>query len=251
MDLLVIPTYQEARTIAGLLERIQAAPDLENFHVLVVDDASPDGTGAVVRGFPSYGDRVLLLERGGKDGLGTAYRAGFAWAEQHGYGVVVQMDADGSHPPESVTALVAALEDADVAIGSRYIPGGRTVNWPWHRLLISRVGNAYVRLLLGLPVRDATAGFRAYRPGVLAVIAPDGTEASGYSFQIETTLRASEAGLRIAEVPITFVERQEGASRMTASIAVEALWRVFTWRFLGRHGGAPYAVRNPAERGSA
>ena len=233
MDLIVIPTYQEARTISGLLARIQGLPELDTFHVLVVDDASPDETAAVVRAVPSYGDRVLLLERGGKDGLGAAYRAGFAWAEQHGYDVVVQMDADGSHPPESVAALVAALEDADVAIGSRYVPGGRTVHWPWHRRLVSRVGNAYVRLLLGLPVRDCTAGFRAYRPGVLAAIAADGTEASGYSFQVETTWRASRLGLRLVEVPITFVERQEGASKMTAAIAVEALWRVFTWRFLG------------------
>ena len=232
MDLIVIPTYQEARTISGLLARIQGLPELDTFRVLVVDDASPDETAAVVRAVPAYGDRVLLLERGGKDGLGAAYRAGFAWAERHGYDVVVQMDADGSHPPESVGSLVAALRDADVAIGSRYVPGGRTVNWPWHRQLISRVGNAYVRLLLGLSVLDCTAGFRAYRPGVLAAIAADGTDASGYSFQVETTWRASRSGLRLVEVPITFVERQEGTSKMTPAIAVEALWRVFTWRFV-------------------
>ena len=133
MDLIVIPTYQEARSIPVLLDRIRAVPGLDTFHVLVVDDGSPDGTADVVRADPSYGDRVLLLERSGKGGLGAAYRAGFAWADRHGYAVVVQMDADGSHPPESLPALVAALQDADVAIGSRYVPGGRTVNWPWHR----------------------------------------------------------------------------------------------------------------------
>ncbi len=251
MDLIVIPTYQEARTVTGLLHRILEDPALDTFHVLVVDDASPDGTAAVVRASPSYGERVLLLERGGKDGLGAAYRAGFAWAEQRGYSVVVQMDADGSHPPESVADLVVALEDADVAIGSRYVPGGRTVNWPWHRKLISRAGNAYVRLLLGLPVRDCTAGFRAYRPGVLAAIAPDGTEASGYSFQIETTWRATTSGLRITEVPITFVERQEGDSKMSAAIAVEALWRVFTWRFLARPAGIGQRLQDLDEQVSA
>ncbi|GAA4692123.1 polyprenol monophosphomannose synthase [Nocardioides conyzicola] len=232
MDLIVIPTYQEAATVTGLVDRILGVADLASFHVLVVDDASPDGTADIVRAHPAYGDRLLLLRRAGKDGLGTAYRDGFAWAEQHGYAVVVQMDADGSHPPESVPDLVDALREADVAIGSRYVPGGRTVNWPWRRRLVSRAGNLYVQFLLGLPVRDATAGFRAYRPGVLAAIAPDGTEASGYSFQIETTWRATRSGLRLVEVPITFVERQQGSSKMTTSIAVEALWRVFAWRFL-------------------
>jgi dolichol-phosphate mannosyltransferase len=248
MDLIIIPTYQEARAITGLVERILDIPELDTFHVLVVDDASPDGTGAVVREHPSYGDRVQLLERGGKAGLGAAYRAGFVWAEQHGFDVVVQMDADGSHPPESVLALVDALVGADVAIGSRYVPGGRTVDWSWRRRLISRIGNAYVRLMLGLPVRDCTAGFRAYRPGVLAAIAADDTEASGYSFQIETTWRASELGLRIIEVPITFVEREEGASKMTPSIAVEALWRVFAWRFLARPPGVGDTPRHLDEQ---
>ncbi|MBZ5737176.1 polyprenol monophosphomannose synthase [Nocardioides mangrovi] len=231
MDLIVIPTYEERASIGPLLDRIQAVPDLDRFRVLVVDDASPDGTPDVVRAHASYGDRVLLLERGGKDGLGAAYRAGFAWAREHGAGIVVQMDADGSHQPESVPALVVALEDADLAIGSRYVAGGRTVDWPWHRRLVSRVGNAYVRLVLGLPVHDCTAGFRAYRSDALARIATSGTEADGYSFQIETTWRATRLGLRIAEVPITFVERREGASKMTAAIVREALWRVLTWRF--------------------
>jgi len=247
MDLIVIPTYDEASTIGSLLDRIQAIRALDRFHVLVVDDASPDGTADAVRAHPSYGDRVLLLERGGKEGLGAAYRAAFAWAQRHEVGVVVQMDADGSHQPETVPALVAALEDSDVAIGSRYVPGGRTVDWSWQRRLVSRVGNAYVRLVLGLPVHDCTAGFRAYRAEALMVLAAGETEADGYSFQIETTWRATRLGLRVVEVPITFVERQAGASKMTSAIVREALWRVLVWRFRrGRAGALVPTVRGIA-----
>lgn len=246
MDLIVIPTYEEARTVPGLLDRIIQNPDLDRFHVLVVDDASPDGTALAVRAHASYGDRVLLLERGGKEGLGVAYRAAFAWASEHGAQVVVQMDADGSHQPESVPALVAALEEADVAIGSRYVPGGRTVDWPWHRRLVSRVGNTYVRVVLGLPVRDCTAGFRAFAPGVANRVATAGSHADGYSFQIETTWYAARLGLRVAEVPITFVERREGASKMTAAIVVEALWRVLTWRLRDGSARRPRLVRHAA-----
>ncbi len=230
MDLVVIPTYEEAATIGPLLDRIRATPGLERFRVLVVDDASPDGTAAVVRAHASYGDQVHLLERTGKDGLGAAYRAAFAWVLERGAGVVVQMDADGSHRPEDVPALVAALDHADLVIGSRYAPGGRTVDWPWHRRAVSRAGNAYVRAVLGRPGRDCTAGFRAYRGDALARIAAGGTEADGYAFQVETTLRATRLGLRVAEVPIVFEERRVGASKMTTAIAVEALWRVAGWR---------------------
>jgi dolichol-phosphate mannosyltransferase len=231
MDLIVIPTYEEADSISSLLDRILATPGLDRFHVLVVDDASPDGTAALVRAHPSYGDRVRLLERPAKTGLGAAYRTAFAWAQHHEVGTLVQMDADGSHQPEAVPSLVAALRDADLVIGSRYVPGGRTVDWSRRRRLVSRVGNTYVRLVLGLPVRDCTAGFRAYRRRALDELAAGGTESGGYAFQIETTWRAAHLGLRIEEVPITFVERREGASKMTTSIVLEAVWRVLQWRY--------------------
>ena len=230
MNLIVVPTYQEALTIGGLLDNIVGEPTLGHFHVLVVDDASPDGTADVVRAHPDHGIRVYLLNREGKSGLGPAYRAGFAWARNRGYDVVVQMDADGSHPVDAVPRLVRALDDADVAIGSRYVPGGRTVDWPWHRRVVSRSGNAYVRAVLGLPVHDCTAGFRAYRREALALLSDDGTHAGGYSFQIESTWQAARRGMRIAEIPITFVERRAGQSKMSTAIVVEALWRVLLWR---------------------
>ena len=230
MNLIVVPTYQEALTIGGLLDRLLGESALGDFHVLVVDDASPDGTASMVAAHPAYRTRVHLLNRPNKAGLGPAYRAGFAWAREHGFEVVVQMDADGSHPVDAVPRMVAALGEADLVIGSRYVAHGRTVGWPWHRRLISRGGNLYVRVVLGLPVRDCTAGFRAYRPRALAVLADGGTRASGYSFQIETTWRAVRHGLRVTEVPITFVERQLGKSKMSTGIAVEALWRILGWR---------------------
>jgi dolichol-phosphate mannosyltransferase len=230
VNLIVVPTYEEALTIGGLLDSIIGEPTLARFRVLVVDDASPDGTAKVVRAHPDYGTRVHLLNRSGKSGLGPAYRAGFAWARDRGYDVVVQMDADGSHPVDAVPTLVAALEDADVAIGSRYVPGGRTVDWSWLRRLVSRAGNAYVRMMLGLPVHDCTAGFRAYRRAALALLSDDGTHAGGYSFQIESTWLAARRGMRMAEVPITFAERQAGQSKMSTAIVIEALWRVLLWR---------------------
>ncbi|MGY2703848.1 polyprenol monophosphomannose synthase [Nocardioides sp. HB32] len=230
MNLIVVPTYQEALTIRSLLDHLLEVAALADFHVLVVDDASPDGTASRVAAHPSYRSRVHLLNRPNKAGLGPAYRAGFAWAREQGFEVVVQMDADGSHPVDAVPRLVAALDDADLTIGSRYVPHGCTVGSPWHRRLISRAGNAYVRLVLALPVHDCTAGFRAYRPRALAVLAEEGTHAGGYSFQIETTWQAARQGLRMVEVPITFVERQVGSSKMSTAIAVEALWRVLAWR---------------------
>jgi dolichol-phosphate mannosyltransferase len=230
VNLIVVPTYEEALTVVELLDNILAEPALGGFHVLVVDDATPDGTAAAVRAHPCYGRQVHLLNRAGKAGLGPAYRAGFAWARAGDYDIVVQMDADGSHPVDAVPRLVAALEHADVAIGSRYIPGGCTVDWSWHRRLVSRAGNSYVRMVLGLPVHDCTAGFKAYRRAALAALSDGGTHASGYSFQIESTLLAAQHGMRITEVPITFVERQAGKSKMSTAIAVEAVWQVLLWR---------------------
>lgn len=227
--LVVIPTYQEADNIARVLDRTLVAAAVD---ILVVDDGSPDGTADLVRSHDSYGDRVHLLERPGKAGLGAAYRAGFGWALEHGHPVVVQMDADLSHPPERIPALLAALADHDVVVGSRYVPGGAVRDWPLARRAISRGGNAYVRLVLGLTVRDATAGFKAFRAEALESIGALDSESDGYCFQIENTWRAARLGLRLTEVPITFTDRMAGTSKMSSGIVTEALWRVLMWRWV-------------------
>jgi len=235
-SVVVIPTYDEADSVLEAIDRVLAATEA---HVLIVDDSSPDGTGDLVRAHPQFGDRVFLLERAGKLGLGAAYRAGFAWAEEHGYPVIAQMDADLSHPPETLPAMLARCRDygaggsADLVIGSRYVPGGGTENWPWQRRMISRGGNLYVRLLLRLPVRDATAGFRVYSAEALRRCTVADSESTGYAFQVENTWRAHRAGLVIAEHPIVFVERRLGQSKMTAKIAREAMLRVLMWRVNG------------------
>lgn len=226
--LVIIPTYQEAGNITQVLDRVlAAAPSVD---VLVVDDDSPDGTGALVTTHPEFCGRVSLLRRRPKSGLGVAYRAGYAEALDTGYDAVIQMDADLSHSPEDVPVLLTALEQADVVIGSRYVPGGHTVGWPLSRRLISWAGNLYVRATLGLPVRDATAGFRAFRASALTAIDVLHSHSDGYAFQIETTWRARRRGLRIVEVPITFTERVAGASKMSTAIALEALVNVLGWR---------------------
>ena len=225
---IIIPTYNEAGNIVSLLDAVlSATPDAD---ILVVDDSSPDGTGQLVLQHREFMDRVFLLKRAEKEGLGAAYRAGFGWALVKGYTELVQMDADFSHPPARIPALLAALDHADVAIGSRYVRGGGVVNWPWTRKLISRAGNLYVRLILGVGVRDATAGFRAYHASELMRLGALNATSNGYCFQIENTWRASRLGMRIVEVPITFADRTAGSSKMTASIAREALLRVLSWR---------------------
>jgi dolichol-phosphate mannosyltransferase len=225
----VIPTYNEAEGITTVLDAsLETMPDLT---VLVVDDTSPDGTAERVLRHPEYGVRVLLLSRTSKDGLGAAYRSGFQWALDHGYDQIAQMDADMSHPPARLPALFTALEEHDVAVGSRYTRGGRIHNWSWSRRLISWGGNVYVRVVLGLPVRDATAGFKAFRKEALEEIGAVTSESNGYCFQIENTWRASRRGLRLAEVPITFTDRTIGESKMTRDIVVEAMARVLGWRW--------------------
>jgi dolichol-phosphate mannosyltransferase len=229
----VIPTYDEADNITRVLDAVLTA--LPGADVLVVDDRSPDGTADLVRAHPAFsptrsGGRVRLLEREDKQGLGAAYRAGFAWCLEQRYGAVVQMDADLSHPPERLPALVATLEDADVAVGSRYVPGGHISNWSAGRRLVSWAGNTYVRLVLDLPVRDSTAGFKAFRADALRAIGATDSASNGYCFQIENTWRASRLGLRVVEVPITFTDRVAGRSKMAGRIVAEALWRVLTWR---------------------
>jgi dolichol-phosphate mannosyltransferase len=227
-SIVIVPTYNEAEGIVTMLDRLLgAAPDVD---ILVVDDNSPDGTARLVTAHREYNHRLYLLSRLQKDGLGAAYRAGFSWALAGSYEAVVQMDADLSHPPERVPALLAALEHVDVAIGSRYVRGGNVRNWPLSRRVISRGGNIYVRLVLGIPVHDATAGFKAFRRDALAAIGAVHSESNGYCFQIENTWRASRLGLSMAEVPITFTDRAVGTSKMTSDIVREAMLRVLTWR---------------------
>jgi dolichol-phosphate mannosyltransferase len=226
--LVVIPTYNERQSLPGVIDRLrQAVPGAD---VLVVDDASPDGTGAWADLRAAEDDQVHVLHRTGKQGLGTAYLQGFDWALGRGYGVVVEMDADGSHRPEQLSYLLRAVaHGADRAIGSRWVKGGEVVNWPLHRELLSRGGNLYVQLALGLSVRDATAGFRAYRAALLRRLDLDGVQARGYGFQVDMTRRAVAAGAKVVEVPISFVERQLGQSKMSGSIVKEAMWLVTKW----------------------
>ena len=227
----VIPTYNEAGSIEKVLERVLAAdPRVE---AVVVDDGSPDGTAALVRAVAAADERVHLLERGAKQGLGAAYRAGFAWGLERGYDAMVEMDADLSHPPERLPALLDGLDRADLVIGSRYVRGGRTVNWSPLRRAISRGGNAYVRLALRLPVHDATAGYRAYRRAVLETLPVEAVQSNGYCFQVEMAHRTWQEGFRVLEIPITFTDRTAGVSKMSRQIVAEALWRVTLWAASG------------------
>jgi len=225
--LVVIPTYEERDNLGPVLSRLHAAvPDAD---VLVVDDASPDGTGELADELAAADRRIRVLHREGKSGLGAAYLAGFAAALADGYEVVVEMDADGSHPPEDLPALLAALEDADVVLGSRYVAGGTVRNWPAHRQLLSRGANLYSRLALGVPIKDITAGFRVFRRQVLQELDLAEVSSQGYCFQIDMAWRAAQAGFRVREVPITFTERERGASKMSGAIVVEAFCRVAGW----------------------
>jgi dolichol-phosphate mannosyltransferase len=229
--LVVIPTYNEIDSIERVIARVLAAD--RRAEVLVVDDSSPDGTGDLVAKLASDEPRVHLLRRGGKQGLGVAYRAGFAWGIERDYDALVEMDADMSHPPERLPALLEGLGRADLVIGSRYVPGGATANWSPLRKLISRGGNAYVRVALGLPVHDATAGYRAYRREVLEALPVSAVASNGYCFQVEMAHRTWQEGFRVVEVPITFTERTSGVSKMNQRIVAEALLRVAAWAVTG------------------
>lgn len=223
----VIPTYQEAESLPGVVHRLrQSVPDAD---VLVVDDASPDGTGELADAMAAADPAIHVLHRPGKQGLGVAYVAGFRWALDAGYTVIVEMDADGSHLPEELPRLLSAVGDADLVIGSRWVAGGSVERWPWHRQLLSRGGNTYTRIALGLPVADATAGFRAYRASTLDALHLDDVASHGYCFQVDMAWRTHRAGGSIREVPIRFVERAEGSSKMSRRIVGEALVRVTVW----------------------
>ncbi|MET8143765.1 polyprenol monophosphomannose synthase [Sphaerisporangium sp. NPDC005288] len=226
--LVIVPTYNERENLPMIIERLRAA--VPEAHLLVADDNSPDGTGEIADGLAAEDDHVHVLHRPGKQGLGAAYIAGFRWGLAEGFDVLVEMDADGSHSPEELPRLLDALaQGADLVIGSRYVPGGELVNWPASRKALSKGANIYVRLMLGVPTHDTTAGFRAYRASALEKIALDEVQSQGYCFQVDLTLRTVRQGLRVAEVPITFVERTAGASKMSRAVFAEALWLVTVW----------------------
>ncbi|HEV7973700.1 polyprenol monophosphomannose synthase [Amycolatopsis sp.] len=225
--LVVIPTYNERENLGPIVKRLHTA--LPKVHVLVVDDGSPDGTGELADELSDADERVNVMHRTEKAGLGAAYVAGFRWALERDYATIVEMDADGSHGPEDLPRMLEALEDADLVVGSRYVPGGSVVNWPKRRELLSRGGNLYSRVALGVKVNDITAGFRAYRREVLGKLDLDAIASHGYCFQIDLTWRTDEAGFEIVEVPITFTERAIGESKMSGSIVREAVIRVGSW----------------------
>lgn len=229
--LVVIPTYNERDNLGPIIERLHAV--LPTVEVLVVDDGSPDGTGAYADSLAAEDGRTHVLHRTEKTGLGAAYVAGFRWGLRQGYAVLIEMDADGSHAPEDLPRLLDALGDADLVLGSRYVPGGRVVNWPARRQLLSRGGNVYSKLALGVPINDITGGFRAYRRAVLDRLPLGEVASHGYCFQVDLAWRTVKAGFRVVEVPITFTERVRGESKMSGSIVREALFRVTRWG-LGR-----------------
>ncbi len=235
--LVIVPTYDEAENIRTAVASVLGA--LPTAHVLVVDDGSPDGTADIVRTVAADDDRVHLLERSGKGGLGTAYVAGFRWGLERGYPLLVEFDADGSHPADRLPALVDAVhadERVALAIGSRWVRGGSVVDWPLRREVLSRGANTYARLALGIGVRDVTAGFRVYRAEVLRRMDLDGVDSKGYCFQVDMTLRVDELGGRIVEVPIRFRDRVHGVSKMSGGIVAEAMLRVTQWGLQRRFG---------------
>lgn len=230
--LTIIPTYNEIESLPRTLDRLRAA--VPESDVLVVDDASPDGTGRWADEAAASDPQVNVLHRTQKNGLGGAYIAGFRWGLERGYDVLVEMDADGSHQPEQLPRLLEAVDRADLVIGSRRVPGGKMVNWPAHRKLISACGSLYPRIMLGLNLTDVTAGYRAYRADTLRAIDLGDVQSKGYGFQVDMTFRTARLGKRIVEVPITFVEREYGESKMSGNIVTEAIFSVTKWGLQAR-----------------
>jgi len=242
--LVIIPTYNERENVAAIVARVRAAtPQVD---ILVVDDNSPDGTGEIAQGLAASDRAVHVLHRTGKTGLGSAYGAAFRWGLERGYAQLVEMDADGSHQPEQLSGLLAAADfGADVVLGSRWVAGGGVENWPAYRVLLSRGGSAYSRLVLGLPQRDVTGGYRVLSAHALRSIRLEDVQSQGYGFQVDLLFHAQRAGLRIVEVPITFVERERGVSKMTGGIVAEAMLRVTLWGI----GALPGRIRRFFHRG--
>ena len=225
----IIPTFNERESLAAIVGRVRSSvPEVE---ILIIDDNSPDGTGAIADELAAAEPKVQVMHRLGKEGLGAAYLAGFSWALQNSFDVVVEMDADGSHQPEQLPRLLAALRGADLVLGSRWIAGGGTENWSKGREILSRGGNFYTRTMLGVPLHDATGGYRAFRADTLRKLDLHDVASQGYCFQVDLAWRAVQRGLVVTEVPITFVERAAGTSKMSQRIVVEALWRVTVWVF--------------------
>ncbi|MDZ7577754.1 MAG: polyprenol monophosphomannose synthase [Candidatus Nanopelagicales bacterium] len=230
--LVVIPTYDEKENLERITARVRVAvPEAD---ILVADDNSPDGTGAIADLLASSDEHLHVMHRLGKEGLGAAYLAGFEWALDREYEVIVEMDADGSHKPEELPLLLDRLRTADLVLGSRWVRGGQVVNWPKSREILSRGGNTYTRLALKLPLRDSTGGYRAFRAGTLRTLDLSSVGSAGYIFQVDLAYRAVAAGMTVAEVPITFEERELGTSKMNQRIVTEALWRVTVWGFRKR-----------------
>ncbi len=230
----LIPTYNERDNLPGIVARVRA--NVPAADVFVLDDGSPDGTGQIADGIAASDPQVHVVHRTSKEGLGKAYLAGFAIVLERGYDAAVEMDADGSHLPEQLPSLLAALGEADVVIGARWVKGGEVRNWPVRRKVLSLGANVYTKVLLGMSVNDATAGYRAYRSSALRTMGLQGVESQGYCFQIDLTLRAVRAGLTVVEVPITFVEREVGVSKMGQDIVREALTSVTRWGIEHRLG---------------
>src|SRR5215212_3210141 len=225
--LVIIPTYNESENITRILSRTRkAVPDA---HILVADDNSPDGTGKLADEIAVSDGHVHVMHRLGKEGLGAAYLAGFEWGLNEGYQVLVEMDADGSHQPEQLPELLNALTDADLVLGSRWVKGGDVLNWPKSREILSRGGNLWTRIALGIPLRDATGGYRAFRRKTLLELGLDNVASAGYCFQVDLAWRALKAGFRVVEVPITFIEREYGDSKMSQKIVIEALALTTMW----------------------
>jgi dolichol-phosphate mannosyltransferase len=233
-SLIIIPTFNEVENIAKLIHDIKAVDS--NLHVLVVDDNSPDGTAQRVNMLKQEIDDIYLIEREGKKGLGTAYVAGFKFALQNGYEYIFEMDADFSHDPKEIPSFIKAMDDADLVIGSRYIKGVNVVNWPLSRLLLSYFANQYTRIITGLPVCDATAGYKCIRRNVLQAIDLADIHSGGYSFQIEMNFKAWKKGFRIKEIPIIFIDRALGKSKMSKKIVREAIWMVWKLKFKSMFG---------------
>lgn len=252
--LAVVPTYDERDNLPVVVAGLRAVPGVD---VLVVDDASPDGTGDLAEDLAAADPAVHVLRRPAKAGLGSAYRDGLGWGLAQGYDRLVMLDADGSHDPAALPELLAAAERSDLVVGSRYVPAGRVERWPVHRRLLSRAGNLYARAMTGMPVRDGTSGYRVVRRDVLEAIDLRALRSDGYAFQLEVVWRAWQAGFAVLEVPIVFVERRTGASKLSRAVVLEAAWRTTSWVARGgRRPAAPHArsvrvAAGPGGSGSA